>query len=52
MGQTIDSTYANFVGAQKFDTVQLVGYYDGSKRGDFQNATARRRTARTIWPAT
>jgi formylglycine-generating enzyme required for sulfatase activity len=35
-GNTIDNTYGNFVGAQKYDTVQIVGYYDGSKRGDFQ----------------
>ena len=35
-GNNIDNTYANFVGAQKYDTVQIVGYYDGSKRGDFQ----------------
>jgi formylglycine-generating enzyme required for sulfatase activity len=33
-GQTIDHTYANFVGAQAFDTVQPVGYYDGSVRGE------------------
>jgi formylglycine-generating enzyme required for sulfatase activity len=35
-GNQIDHSYANFVGAQSFDTGQLVGYYDGSKRGDFQ----------------
>jgi formylglycine-generating enzyme required for sulfatase activity len=35
-GNTIDPSYANFVGTQKFDTSQLVGYYDGSKRGDLQ----------------
>jgi formylglycine-generating enzyme required for sulfatase activity len=35
-GNQIDRSYANFVGAQPFDTGQLVGYYDGSKRGDFQ----------------
>ncbi len=35
-GNTIDPSYANFTGAQRFDTGQLVGYYDGSKRGDFQ----------------
>ena len=35
-GNNIDNTHANFVGAQKYDTVQIVGYYDGSKRGDFQ----------------
>lgn len=35
-GNTIDPSYANFAGSQKFDTGQLVGYYDGSMRGDFQ----------------
>lgn len=35
-GNTIDRSYANFTGAQRFDTGQLVGYYDGSKRGEFQ----------------
>lgn len=35
-GNTIDSSYANFAGAQRFDTGQIVGYYDGSKRGDLQ----------------
>lgn len=35
-GNAIDFSYANSVGAQKFDTVQVVGYYDGSKRGDLQ----------------
>jgi formylglycine-generating enzyme required for sulfatase activity len=35
-GNTIDRSYANFTGAQRFDTGQIVGYYDGSKRGDFQ----------------
>jgi formylglycine-generating enzyme required for sulfatase activity len=33
---TIDRTYANFVGAQTFDTVQPVGYYDGSARGELR----------------
>jgi formylglycine-generating enzyme required for sulfatase activity len=32
-GQAIDRAHANFVGAQAFDTVQPVGYYDGSLRG-------------------
>jgi formylglycine-generating enzyme required for sulfatase activity len=31
-GSTIDRSYANYVGAQKFDTVQRVGFYDGSVR--------------------
>jgi formylglycine-generating enzyme required for sulfatase activity len=33
-GNSIDPTYANFVGTQKFDTVRQVGFYDGSKRGE------------------
>jgi formylglycine-generating enzyme required for sulfatase activity len=35
-GNAIDRSYANFVGAQAFYTGQLVGFYDGSKRGDLQ----------------
>jgi formylglycine-generating enzyme required for sulfatase activity len=35
-GSTIDRSYANFVGAQTFDTGLPVGYYDGSRRGDLQ----------------
>ncbi|MBI2689794.1 MAG: formylglycine-generating enzyme family protein [Acidobacteria bacterium] len=35
-GNTIDHSYANFTGAQKFDTGQVVGFYDGSKHGDLQ----------------
>ena len=35
-GNTIDSSYANFAGAQRFDTVRTIGYYDGGKHGDFQ----------------
>jgi formylglycine-generating enzyme required for sulfatase activity len=35
-GQAIDHSYANFVGAQPFDTVQPVGFYDGSTRGTLQ----------------
>ncbi|HEU0119576.1 MAG TPA: formylglycine-generating enzyme family protein [Bryobacteraceae bacterium] len=35
-GNTIDHSYANFTGAQPFDTGQTVGYYDGSKRGELQ----------------
>jgi formylglycine-generating enzyme required for sulfatase activity len=33
-GETIDHSYANFVGARAFDTVQPVGYYDGSLHGE------------------
>jgi len=35
-GQTIDHSYANFVGAQPYDTVQPVGFYDGNLRGTLQ----------------
>jgi formylglycine-generating enzyme required for sulfatase activity len=35
-GNTIDKSYANIVGSQRYDTGQIVGYYDGSKRGDVQ----------------
>jgi formylglycine-generating enzyme required for sulfatase activity len=35
-GNEIDHSYANFVGASAFDTGQLVGFYDGTKRGPFQ----------------
>jgi formylglycine-generating enzyme len=35
-GNAIDHSLANFVGSQAFDTGQLVGYFDGSKRGDVQ----------------
>jgi formylglycine-generating enzyme required for sulfatase activity len=35
-GNTIDHSYANIDDSQEYDTGQLVGYYDGSKRGDFQ----------------
>jgi formylglycine-generating enzyme required for sulfatase activity len=35
-GNTIDRAYANYVGAQKFDTGQVVGYYDGSMREGLQ----------------
>jgi formylglycine-generating enzyme required for sulfatase activity len=35
-GNSIDRSYANYTGAQTFDTAQIVGFYDGSKRGDLQ----------------
>jgi len=35
-GNTIDLSYANVVGSQKFDTVRIPGYYDGSVRDGFQ----------------
>ena len=31
-GDSIDYSYANFAGAQSFDTVREVGFYDGSER--------------------
>jgi formylglycine-generating enzyme required for sulfatase activity len=35
-GNTIDRSYANFVGAQRYDTGRPVGYYDGSMRDGLQ----------------
>ena len=35
-GQAIDHSYANYVGAQPFDTVRPVGFYDGSVRGELR----------------
>jgi formylglycine-generating enzyme required for sulfatase activity len=35
-GNEIDHSYANFVGSSSFDTGQLPGFYDGSKRGELQ----------------
>ena len=35
-GNNIDHTYANYAGAQSFDTGQLVGFYDGTKHGELQ----------------
>lgn len=35
-GNAIDPAFANYVGAQRFDTVRIVGFHDGSKRGDLQ----------------
>jgi formylglycine-generating enzyme required for sulfatase activity len=35
-GNSIDHSYANYVGAQPFDTGSVVGFYDGTKRGDLQ----------------
>ena len=35
-GNSIDPSYANFVGTQKFDTVREVGFFDGSQRGELK----------------
>ena len=35
-GNTIDHSYANYVGAQTFDTGSLVGMYDGAMHGTLQ----------------
>ena len=35
-GNDIGHDRANYVGAQKYDTVQIAGFYDGSRRGDLQ----------------
>lgn len=32
-GNSIDHSRANFTGAQRYDTVQIVGFYDGTQRG-------------------
>ena len=33
-GNSIDHSYANFVGSQSYDTVHEVGFYDGTSRGE------------------
>ncbi len=33
-GNSIDASYANFVGTQSYDTVREVGFHDGSRRGE------------------
>ncbi len=35
-GNQIDHSYANYTGSNAFDTGTLVGFYDGTKHGDFQ----------------
>lgn len=35
-GNTIDHSYTNYVGSQKFDTGMEVGTFDGGKHGDLQ----------------
>jgi len=35
-GNNIDPTYARVTGSAAFETAEVAGYYDGSKRGDFQ----------------
>lgn len=35
-GNEIDRSYANYTGSQQYDTVRVVGFYDGSMRGGFQ----------------
>jgi formylglycine-generating enzyme required for sulfatase activity len=35
-GNSIDFSYANFTGSQKFDTVRVPGFYDGSVRDGVQ----------------
>lgn len=35
-GNEIERAFANFVGAQSFDTARPAGFFDGTKRGDFQ----------------
>ena len=40
-GNTIDYSYANFVGSQSFDTVRPVGFYDGSSARAIENTIQR-----------
>jgi formylglycine-generating enzyme required for sulfatase activity len=35
-GNEINRSYANYTGAQEYDTGRIVGFYDGSKRGELQ----------------
>ena len=35
-GNSIDRSYANYVGSKPFDTGERVGFYDGTKHGDVQ----------------
>jgi formylglycine-generating enzyme required for sulfatase activity len=35
-GNEIDRSYANYVGGGDFDTISVVAFYDGSKRGELQ----------------
>jgi formylglycine-generating enzyme required for sulfatase activity len=35
-GNSIDRTYANYVGGQSYDTVREAGFYDGSQRGELK----------------
>lgn len=35
-GNEIDRSYANYTGSQQYDTVRVVGFYDGSMRDGFQ----------------
>lgn len=39
-GNSIERGYANFVGSQKYDTVRLAGFYDGSNRDGLQTINA------------
>jgi formylglycine-generating enzyme required for sulfatase activity len=35
-GNEIDRSYANYTGAQEYDTVRISGFYDGSQRGELK----------------
>ncbi len=35
-GNTIDRSYANYVGSKPYDTGEVVGFYDGSKHGQVE----------------
>jgi formylglycine-generating enzyme required for sulfatase activity len=38
-GNSIDRSYANFVGTQSYDTVRQVRFFDGSQRGDLKTVS-------------
>ena len=50
-GNTIDRSFANFVGSQTFDTGRPVGFYDGSKRGDLQTHSNASPYGASTWRA-
>jgi formylglycine-generating enzyme required for sulfatase activity len=50
-GNQVGREYFNYVGAQKYDTVQLAGFYDGSNVAMCKPKIPHPRTARMTWPA-
>lgn len=39
-GNSIDRSYANYVGTQKYDTVRAVGFFNGNAQGDLKTQNA------------